>query len=228
MLRAAIETIHQIGGSLDILLSAVQLWSEDQAPTIVSLCIRQRAPIATNTPWRSIPSRQPHGGKDMTDDAFEAVIEALRDLARWLYRQLEREYRYLSSDTIEHVLSVQGRRYSRIFSNVSKTTRNVSAWTELRTSPQSAKARLASLTILGLSPLRRCHFATSARDAQPSQVTYWQLSTQEKELNMSSDRYTKIVLTIIAAALVFVIFRFESILICSDLGFCFIRAATIG
>lgn len=26
------------------------------------------------------------------------VIEALRDLARWLYRQLEREYDYLTSD----------------------------------------------------------------------------------------------------------------------------------
>ena len=36
--------------------------------------------------------------QDMTDGAGEAVIEALRDLARWLYRQLEREYRYLTSD----------------------------------------------------------------------------------------------------------------------------------
>lgn len=36
--------------------------------------------------------------QDMTADAEEIVIEALRDLARWLYRQLEREYDYLSSD----------------------------------------------------------------------------------------------------------------------------------
>ncbi|MCC4244656.1 antitoxin of toxin-antitoxin stability system [Stappia indica] len=36
--------------------------------------------------------------QDMTVDAEEIVIEALRDLARWLYRQLEREYEYLSSD----------------------------------------------------------------------------------------------------------------------------------
>ena len=36
--------------------------------------------------------------QDMTPDAKDAVIEALRDLARWLYRQLEREYEYLSSD----------------------------------------------------------------------------------------------------------------------------------
>jgi hypothetical protein len=38
--------------------------------------------------------------QDMTADAEEIVIEALRDLARWLYRQLEREYEYLSSDEI--------------------------------------------------------------------------------------------------------------------------------
>jgi len=36
--------------------------------------------------------------QDMTVDAEEIVIEALRDLARWLYRQLEREYKYLTSD----------------------------------------------------------------------------------------------------------------------------------
>lgn len=36
--------------------------------------------------------------QDMTADAEETVIEALRDLARWLYRQLEREYDYLTSD----------------------------------------------------------------------------------------------------------------------------------
>lgn len=36
--------------------------------------------------------------QDMTAEAEDAVIEALRDLARWLYRQLEREYEYLSSD----------------------------------------------------------------------------------------------------------------------------------
>lgn len=36
--------------------------------------------------------------QDMTADAENGVIEALRDLARWLYRQLEREYEYLTSD----------------------------------------------------------------------------------------------------------------------------------
>ncbi|MFT5555353.1 MAG: hypothetical protein ACI9P3_004789, partial [Bradyrhizobium sp.] len=42
---------------------------------------------------RDSPTRQ-----DMTADTEEIVIEALRDLARWLYRQLEREYDYLASD----------------------------------------------------------------------------------------------------------------------------------
>ncbi|MCM0752675.1 antitoxin of toxin-antitoxin stability system [Brucella pseudogrignonensis] len=36
--------------------------------------------------------------QDMSSDAEEVVMEALRDLARWLYRQLEREYDYLASD----------------------------------------------------------------------------------------------------------------------------------
>ncbi|MGO1164578.1 antitoxin of toxin-antitoxin stability system [Brucella pseudogrignonensis] len=57
--------------------------------------------------------------QDMTADAEEIVIEALRDLARWLYRQLEREYEYLSSDeavdeTIianEYTFTETGRRF---------------------------------------------------------------------------------------------------------------------
>ena len=32
------------------------------------------------------------------EDAEEIVTEALRDLARWLYRQLEAEYDHLTSD----------------------------------------------------------------------------------------------------------------------------------
>ena len=38
--------------------------------------------------------------QDMTAEAEETIIEALRDLARWLYRQLEREHDYLSSDEV--------------------------------------------------------------------------------------------------------------------------------
>jgi len=36
--------------------------------------------------------------QSMTDDAEAAVVEALRDLARWLYRQLECEYTHITSD----------------------------------------------------------------------------------------------------------------------------------
>ena len=36
--------------------------------------------------------------QDMTSDAEETIAEALRDLARWLYRHLEHEYAYLNSD----------------------------------------------------------------------------------------------------------------------------------
>lgn len=37
-------------------------------------------------------------GQAMTTDAEAAVSEALRDLAFWLYRQLENEYDWLTSD----------------------------------------------------------------------------------------------------------------------------------
>ena len=42
---------------------------------------------------RDSPTWQP-----MTDGAEDIVIEALRDLARWLYRQLRQEYEHLTSD----------------------------------------------------------------------------------------------------------------------------------
>ena len=42
----------------------------------------------------------------MTDGADDTVIEALRDLARWLYRQLEREYDHQTSDeTVDEALA---------------------------------------------------------------------------------------------------------------------------
>lgn len=37
-------------------------------------------------------------GQDSTPDAEDAVIEAMRDLARWLYRRLEDEYEHLTCD----------------------------------------------------------------------------------------------------------------------------------
>lgn len=36
--------------------------------------------------------------QDVAGDAEDGMIEALRDLARWLYSQLEQEYDYISSD----------------------------------------------------------------------------------------------------------------------------------
>lgn len=44
--------------------------------------------------------RDSSGCQEMTTDTEEAVVEALRDLARWLYRRLEREYEYLISDAV--------------------------------------------------------------------------------------------------------------------------------
>lgn len=45
----------------------------------------------------------------MTADAEDAITEALRDLARWLYRQLEREYEYQTSDgVVDEVIIASG------------------------------------------------------------------------------------------------------------------------
>ncbi len=53
---------------------------------------------------RDSPTWQP-----MTDGAEDAVTEAMRDLARWLYRQLEREYEYLTSDeAVDETIAANG------------------------------------------------------------------------------------------------------------------------
>ena len=54
-----------------------------------------------------------------TEDAEETVTEALRDLARWLYRQLEAEYDHFTSDEAieegiivnEYTFTESGRRF---------------------------------------------------------------------------------------------------------------------
>jgi hypothetical protein len=47
--------------------------------------------------------------QDMTADAEDAIAEALRDLARWLYRQLEREYEYQNSDEmVDEAITANG------------------------------------------------------------------------------------------------------------------------
>ena len=53
---------------------------------------------------RDSPTWQP-----MTDGTEDTVVEALRDLARWLYRQLEREYEYLTSDAaVDETIAANG------------------------------------------------------------------------------------------------------------------------
>jgi hypothetical protein len=48
-------------------------------------------------------------GQDMTPDAGDAIAQALRDLARWLYRQLEQEYASLISDeAVDEAIAANG------------------------------------------------------------------------------------------------------------------------
>ena len=44
--------------------------------------------------------RRSLSGQGPTNDAEELVADAMRDLARWLYGQLEREYEYQTSDAV--------------------------------------------------------------------------------------------------------------------------------
>ena len=75
-----------------------------------------RRPIMCETTEveRHSPKWQP-----MTTGADDAVTEALRDLARWLYRQLRSEYEHQTSDDAideivavnEHTFTADGRRF---------------------------------------------------------------------------------------------------------------------
>jgi hypothetical protein len=57
--------------------------------------------------------------QDITESAEDAVTEALRDLANWLYRRLEREWNYMMSDEYaddgivanEYTFTEAGRRF---------------------------------------------------------------------------------------------------------------------
>ena len=57
--------------------------------------------------------------QEMTADAEDTVVELLRDLARWLYRQLEREYEYQTSNEVtdeainvnDYTFTEDGRRF---------------------------------------------------------------------------------------------------------------------
>jgi len=58
-------------------------------------------------------------GQPANEDAEDIVTEALRDLARWLYRQLESEFGHLTSDEAiedgiivnEYTFTEAGRRF---------------------------------------------------------------------------------------------------------------------
>ena len=67
---------------------------------------------------RDSPTWQPP-----TDDAEDAVTEPMRDLARWLYRQLRAEYEHLTSDAaIDETLAANANRPSRPRANTSSDT----------------------------------------------------------------------------------------------------------
>ena len=62
--------------------------------------IRQSGRYCHEYTMRLAVERDSPTGQAMTDDAQDTLIEAMRDLARWLYRQLEREYRHQTSDEV--------------------------------------------------------------------------------------------------------------------------------
>lgn len=63
--------------------------------------------------------RESPSGQDVTAEDSATVTEALRGLARWLYRQLRREHEYLTSDEVvdealaanDFTFTVDGRRF---------------------------------------------------------------------------------------------------------------------
>ncbi len=62
--------------------------------------IRQRGRYCHEQSMAIEVERDSPTGQPVTDGAEDAVIEALRDLARWLYRRLEGEYDHLMSDAV--------------------------------------------------------------------------------------------------------------------------------
>ena len=69
--------------------------------------IRQRGNYCHEYTMAIAVERDSPTGQAMTDDAEDSAIEALRDLARWLYRQLEREYEHQTSDAaVDEIISV--------------------------------------------------------------------------------------------------------------------------
>ena len=67
--------------------------SQTQAPITPATEPERRAGEGLTTVERDSLTGQPP-----TDDAEDTVIKAMRDLARWLYRQLRQEYEHQTSD----------------------------------------------------------------------------------------------------------------------------------
>ena len=54
-------------------------------------------------------TREGKVAQDISGDVESIVTDALRDLANWLYRQLEQEYDYLTSDeAVDEMLIING------------------------------------------------------------------------------------------------------------------------
>ena len=103
--------LHRIA---DVLLSV-------QRPNFYQLTanIRQRGNYCHEYGMAIEVERDSPAGQPMTKDAEDSVTEALRDLARWLYRQLRREYEHQTSDAVVDgvigancwTFSAEGRRF---------------------------------------------------------------------------------------------------------------------
>ena len=71
--------------------------------------IRQRGAYCHEYSMAIEVERDSPAGQPMTDGAGDTVIEALRDLARWLYRQLEAEYEHQTSDAaVDEIVAING------------------------------------------------------------------------------------------------------------------------
>jgi hypothetical protein len=81
--------------------------------------VSQRGRYSHEYSMSIVVERDSSNNQEMTADAEDAVAELMRDLARWLYRQLEREHEYRTSDDVtddaiianEFTFTSDGRRF---------------------------------------------------------------------------------------------------------------------
>jgi hypothetical protein len=75
----------------------------------LSACIRHRGRYCHEYSMEISVERDRSDYSDFSESAEETIVEALRDLARWLYRQLEKEYEYLTSEpAVDEALTANG------------------------------------------------------------------------------------------------------------------------